>query len=104
MSPALRKMSLKQLLDTQVQLTVLIETKRQEEKEKLANFIREQAHRIGVKVEDIVRGKGRSSRSKLPIAYLNPNNRLQAWTGQGRRPKWLEAKLAKGAKIEDFKV
>ena len=36
--------------------------------------------------------------------YANPANRAETWTGRGRKPNWLVAKLKKGGKIENFAI
>ena len=46
------------------------------------------------------RGRGKSA----AIKFQNPDNRSETWTGRGRKPNWLVAKLNKGAKIQDFAV
>jgi DNA-binding protein H-NS len=35
---------------------------------------------------------------------MNPDNKSETWTGRGRQPRWLVAKLAKGAKLGQFKI
>jgi DNA-binding protein H-NS len=35
---------------------------------------------------------------------LNPDNPGETWSGRGRKPKWLVAKLDKGKKITDFAI
>lgn len=45
-----------------------------------------------------VRGGGKAAK------FVNPDDRSQTWTGRGRKPNWLVAKLSKGAKIEEFAV
>jgi DNA-binding protein H-NS len=50
-----------------------------------------------------ISGRGKH-RSKSAAKYANPEDRSQTYTGRGRRPKWLEARLKKGAKIEDFAI
>lgn len=37
----------------------------------------------------------------VAIKYRDGDN---TWTGRGRKPKWLEEKLASGSKLEDFLV
>ena len=46
------------------------------------------------------RGKGKTSVAK----YANPDDRSQTWTGRGRKPNWLIAKVKKGAKLEDLEI
>jgi DNA-binding protein H-NS len=48
-------------------------------------------------------GRGRN-KSKSAAKYANPEDRSQTYTGRGRRPKWLEARLKKGAKMDDFAI
>ena len=41
---------------------------------------------------------------KLPPKYRNPANRSETWSGRGARPRWLQAQLKKGRKIEQFAI
>lgn len=41
---------------------------------------------------------------KVPIRYRNPENLNETWTGRGKKPRWLVAKLEIGYNIEDFEV
>jgi DNA-binding protein H-NS len=44
-------------------------------------------------------GKG----SKVAPKYMNPDNLSETWSGRGRQPHRLVAKLTEGAKLEHFK-
>lgn len=45
----------------------------------------------------------RASRSKAPPKYRGPNG--ETWGGgRGRKPRWVTEALAKGKKLEDFRV
>ncbi len=46
------------------------------------------------------KGKGRSVAPK----FKNPDNSSETWSGRGRKPNWLVAKLSKGAKMSDFAI
>ncbi|MFV0369792.1 MAG: H-NS family nucleoid-associated regulatory protein [Hyphomicrobiaceae bacterium] len=46
---------------------------------------------------------GRRGTTKV-AKFVNPDNRSETWTGRGRKPNWLVAKLSKGASLEDFAV
>lgn len=48
--------------------------------------------------------KGRGRKSKSGAKYANPDDHSQTWTGRGRRPFWLLARLKKGASLEDFAI
>jgi DNA-binding protein H-NS len=41
---------------------------------------------------------------KVPPQYRNPANRSETWSGRGARPRWLQAQLKKGRKIEQFAI
>jgi DNA-binding protein H-NS len=49
-------------------------------------------------------GTGRGLKGKVAPKYVNPENNSETWTGRGRQPRWLVAKLAKGAKLDQFKI
>ena len=47
------------------------------------------------------RGRGRG---KSVAKYATPEDRSETWTGRGRKPNWLVARLKKGAKVDDFSI
>ena len=56
---------------------------------------------LEAKVQKAIAG----ARGKISAAkYANPDNRAETWTGRGRKPNWLVAKLNKGAKMTDFTI
>ena len=44
-------------------------------------------------------GKG----GKVAAKFANPSNPQETWSGRGRPPRWLAAKLTDGAKLADFR-
>lgn len=44
------------------------------------------------------------ARSKVAIKYRNPENNNETWTGRGKEPKWLAAKLASGQSLDNFLI
>lgn len=38
----------------------------------------------------------------LPAKYAHPDDAALTWSGKGRMPGWLQAKLDAGARLEDF--
>jgi DNA-binding protein H-NS len=52
------------------------------------------------------RGSRRSPTVRKPVEarYRNPQNPAEAWTGRGKPPRWLAAKINAGAKKEDFLI
>lgn len=59
---------------------------------------------LGVTIEDLggMTRKARTATSKRPIKYHDTQG--NTWTGVGQRPRWLVARLAAGASLDDFKV
>lgn len=100
----LDKMSLKDLLELEGRLSKAIsmarERDRSEAKQKLAAL----AEDYGFTVNELFSSAGRGRGSKVAVKYRNPDNSSETWTGRGRKPKWLSAKLAKGAKINDYEI
>ncbi|MDO4250431.1 MAG: H-NS histone family protein [Moraxella sp.] len=81
----------------------MIKQRQREEVKKAYLQFQEIAKSLGVSVEDILK-EGKTVKNKRPIKYQDPNNAEQGWSGQGRKPRWLEEALSKGKKLEDFLV
>jgi DNA-binding protein H-NS len=59
------------------------------------------ASEAGFKIGDLFGGRGGKGR-KVAAKYANPDNASETWTGRGRKPRWLVARLKSGDKIEKF--
>ena len=59
------------------------------------------AAEAGFKIGDLFVGRGGKSR-KVAAKYANPDDASETWTGRGRKPRWLVAKLKAGDRIEKF--
>src|SRR5215467_12769955 len=57
----------------------------------------------GFKVSDIFGGRGGKGRT-VAAKYANPDDPSETWTGRGRKPRWLAAKLKGGDRIEKFLI
>lgn len=102
----LDKMSLKELLDLEARLEKAISNARDRERSEVKQKIESIVQNAGFSVSDLF-GGGRAPAAKgrqVAAKYVNPDNRSETWTGRGRKPRWLTAKLDKGAKLEDFAV
>ena len=99
------KMTLKQIEGLEAQIaaakTKAAETAKAELRAKIDTLLAASEFTIGDLYPLAGRGK---KRSKSAAKYANPEDRSQTYTGRGRRPKWLEARLKKGAKMEDFAI
>jgi DNA-binding protein H-NS len=105
-SPNVDKMGLKDLieLDLKVQKAISIakERERSEVKQKIAAL----AEDSGFSVSELFGGgRGAAKGKGTGVAkYKNPDNHSETWTGRGRKPNWLLAKLQKGSKMGDFEI
>ena len=48
--------------------------------------------------------EGEDRRRGVPAKYRNPDNPAETWAGRGRKPKWVEDKLAHGGTLEDLLI
>ncbi len=105
-SPNLAKMSLKDLMDLQEDVEKAIAIARERERHEVLAKMQELASSAGFSINDLVggRGRGKAKGSTSVAKYANPDNRAETWTGRGRKPNWLVAKLGKGASLEDFTI
>ena len=44
------------------------------------------------------------ARAHVAPKYRNPENPAETWTGRGRKPKWVGAKIAAGTTLESLKI
>lgn len=97
------KMSVKELTDhiarAQRALAAAKERERSDLKQKIASL----AENAGFSVGELFGQRGRGGKS-VAVKFMNPDNRSETWTGRGRKPNWLVARLSKGAKMSDFAV
>ena len=100
--PNLEKMPLKQLLELEAQVQSAISSARERERAEVKKAMAELAEERGFKLHDIMGGRGRGKVSTPK--YANPEDPSQTWTGRGRKPNWLVAKLKKGANMADFAI
>jgi DNA-binding protein H-NS len=48
--------------------------------------------------------KPRRPYPKVHPKYRNPDRPEETWAGRGKQPRWLNAQLRSGKKLEDFKI
>ncbi len=99
------KMSLKELLDLEAKVEKAIANARDRERIEVKQKIEAIVQNAGFSVGELFGGRAPAGKVRTVAAkYVNPDNRAETWTGRGRKPRWLTAKLDKGAKLEDFAV
>jgi DNA-binding protein H-NS len=100
--PNLDKMSLKQLLDLEGQVQSAIASTRERERADVKRAMAELAEKRGFTLNELMGGRGKG---KISVAkFANPADVSQTWTGRGRKPNWLVAKLKRGAAMSDFAI
>lgn len=90
-----------------------IENRRVQQEAELRERIKQEAQRMGLTIEQLVSLlKGRSPaargetanrrRSPVPKKYFHPEDPSLAWSGRGRKPRWVEDLLAEGYNLSDL--
>jgi DNA-binding protein H-NS len=105
--PNIDKMALKDLRELENRVAAAIVRAQEREKADLKARIEELASEAGMTVQEIYgsgRGRGAGKGGKVAVKYMNHDNKSETWTGRGRQPRWLAAKLSKGAKLADFAI
>ena len=101
------KLSLKELIALEAKLAAAIATARQKERAEIKSKVAELAESHGFSVSELFGGLGRGNGRKKSVSiakYANPDDKTDTWTGRGRKPNWLLARLKKGAKLSDFEI
>ena len=100
----LDKFSLNELEELETKLKKAIVQARERERADVKEKIEALAHSSGFSVSDLFGARYGGRSRPASIKYVNPGDRSETWTGRGRKPKWLVAKLEEGARIEDFMI
>ncbi len=102
------KLSLKDLVDLETKVQKAIAVARDRERSELKKKVADLAETHGFSVAELFgagRGRGAAKGKSVGVAkYANPENKLDTWTGRGRKPNWLVERLKKGAKLADFSI
>jgi len=102
---AVEKMSLKQIMALETRIAEARAKVEGEAKAELKAKIDALLDSSGFSIGDLYpmagRGKGKG---KSAAKYRNPDDPSQTWTGRGRKPNWLVARLKKGQKMESFAI
>lgn len=105
-TPNLDKMSLKDLNDLEQRVRKQIAIAKDRERARIKLEILATLEDTGFSVSELFGGSGRGALkgSKVAVKYRDKSDPMNTWTGRGRQPKWLAARIAKGAKVTDFAV
>lgn len=85
-----------------------IDERRSDELKALKESMVEQAEAAGFSQDEVFGRKPTSAGAYGPqgqAKYRNPENTKETWSGRGRKPNWLLAKLEEGdSKLEDYLI
>jgi DNA-binding protein H-NS len=97
----LSKLSLEELQSLARDIETEILGRREAERERVLNQMRELAGSLGMTLEEVLRGE-RGKGSPVPAKYRHPDNPDLTWSGRGKRPTWVNEALASGKTLEDL--
>jgi DNA-binding protein H-NS len=100
----LNALSLKELKDLQSQVAKMISGYEDRKKQEALSMLEEQAKSMGFALSDLVGAGIARKRKPVKPKYANPADASATWTGRGRKPRWVEAALKAGKKIEDLLI
>lgn len=103
MAKDLDRMSLRELQELELKVKKARANVQDRSRTDLRKKVESMLADAGFKVTDIFGGRGGKGRT-VAAKYANPDDPSETWTGRGRKPRWLNAKLQDGAKIEKFLI
>jgi len=99
----LDRMSLKELQELELKVKKARATVQDRSRTDLRKKIESMVADAGFKLGDVFGGRGGKGRT-VAAKYANPDDPSETWTGRGRKPRWLNAKVQEGAKLERFLI
>ena len=96
-------MPLKDLLEVEAHVKKAIAIAKERERAELKQQIEAMAQSSGFSVNELFSGRSTKGKTVAP-KYMNPDNKAETWTGRGRKPRWLVAKIDEGYTLEDFAI
>lgn len=102
----LSKLSIEELQTLAQDIQTEIVSRREAERERVLQQMRELAGSLGMTLEEVVRAeKGqKSGPGSVPPKYRHPENPALTWTGRGKRPSWVTEWLNSGKALEDAAI
>jgi DNA-binding protein H-NS len=103
MAKELDRMSLKELQELELKVRKARASVQDRSRVEVRKKVEAIISSAGFKVSDIFGGRGGKGRT-VAAKYANPDDPSETWTGRGRKPRWLNARLQDGAKIDRFLI
>jgi len=101
----LSKLSIEELETLVRDAQAEIAARKEAERERVLQQVRELAASIGMSVEDLLKLQ-KSSRGTVTVEakYRHPDHPELTWSGRGKRPQWVTDALASGKTLEEIAV
>ncbi len=103
MARELERMSYKDLTELELKIRKAKAGVQDRTRNELKEKVEAMVAAAGFKMSDLFGGRGGKGR-KVAAKYVNPDDPAETWTGRGRKPRWLSAKLKDGDRIEKFLI
>ena len=100
----LDKLTVKELRELRERIDRVIGKKQVDGRRELRDEFRKLAEEQGFTLADFAGGARGGKGRPVAAKYMNPADSSETWSGRGRPPRWLAAKVKAGAKFEDFSV
>ena len=100
----LAKMTMKDLLTLQQRVESAIEKRKERDREVVKQKMEKLAQESGYNIVELFGTKPARKRAPVAVKYRDPKNPSNTWTGRGRMPRWLAAKVKAGQKREKFLI
>lgn len=97
-------LSLKELKDLQSQVARAISGYEERKKQEALDALEEKARSLGFSLGELLGSSPARRRKSVKPKYANPANDSETWTGRGRKPRWVEAALKAGRRLEDMLI
>jgi DNA-binding protein H-NS len=102
----LSKFSIEELQALSQDIEAEIVARREADRDRVLQQMRELAGSLGMTLEEVVRGEkgGKGGPGSVPPKYRHPDNPGLTWTGRGKRPSWVNEWLSSGKSLDDAAI
>lgn len=99
----LSKLSIEELETLVRDAQAEIAARKEAERERVLQQVRELAASIGMSVEELLKLQ-KAGKRPVEAKYRHPENAELTWSGRGKRPQWVTDTLASGKTLEDLAI
>jgi DNA-binding protein H-NS len=105
----LSNLSIQELQELAREIENEIVTRREQDRERVLQQMRELAASVGMTLEDFLRQERGRGRAAVPaggvaVKYRHPDDPGLTWSGRGKRPNWVNDALDSGKTLDDLAV